>query len=263
MFFWVSKIVWALVSPANLAVLALGGGVLLRPFFRRAGAVLCAFALGIIMIFGVFPTGANMLVWLERQNPIPEHLPTDLDGILVLGGMFETRLFHETAGAQLNDNADRAIMAIRLARANPGATIIFAGGTGFLRDNARTEDMDARDFLTSINFPTAHVMFENKSRNTWENIIHVQAMVSPTAGQKWALVTSAYHMPRAMALARAAGWGGIMPVPTDIRTSGTYKLLPTRFDVVGGLHDSTIATKELLGMAVYRAMHSSTRSSGQ
>lgn len=253
MTFWLSKIVWALVSPVNMAAILLAFGVGLGPFFRRVGYGLCACALAIIVVFGVLPTGTNLVAWLERQVPAPASLPDDITGILVLGGMFETRLYNDVSGPQLNENADRALKAMEIGLKYPNAKIVFSGGTGFLTDNARTEDMDIADFLARQRYPLDNVIFENQSRNTYENILDSKELVRPGVGERWILITSAFHMPRAMAVIDALSWSSeVIPVPVDYRTSGQYRIAPRRLDVLGELYRSTIAIKEIIGLNAYR-----------
>lgn len=253
MTFWLSKILWAVISPVNMAAILLALGVALGPFFRRIGYGLCACALAIIVVFGVLPTGTNLVAWLERQVPAPASLPDDITGILVLGGMFETRLYNEVSGPQLNENVDRALKAMEIGLKYPNAKIVFSGGTGFLTDNARTEDMDIADFLARQGYPLDNVVFENRSRNTYENILDSKELIQPGVGERWILITSAFHMPRAMAVIDELGWGTvIIPVPVDYRTNGQYRVAPRRLDVLGELYRSTIAIKEIIGLNAYR-----------
>jgi uncharacterized SAM-binding protein YcdF (DUF218 family) len=252
MTFWLSKILWALVSPVNLAAILLAFGVGVGPFFRRVGYGLCACALAIIVLFGVLPMGTNLVAWLERQVPAPAALPADITGIIVLGGMFETRLYNDVSGPQLNENADRTLKAMEIARKYPNAKLVFSGGTGFLTDNSRTEDMDVADFLGRQAFPLDNVIFENESRNTYENILNSKELIMPGVGETWILITSAFHMPRAMAVAKELGWTDIIPVPVDYRTNGQYRIAPRRLDVLGEMYRSSIAIKEIIGLNAYR-----------
>ncbi len=253
MTFWLSKILWAVISPVNMASILLAFGVGLGPFFRRVGYGLCACALAIIVVFGVLPTGTNLVAWLERQVPAPASLPDDITGILVLGGMFETRLYNEVSGPQLNENVDRALKAMEIGLKYPNAKIVFSGGTGFLTDNARTEDMDIADFLARQGYPLDNVIFENQSRNTYENILDSKELIQPGVGERWILITSAFHMPRAMAVIGELSWASeVIPVPVDYRTNGQYRVAPRRLDVLGELYRSTIAIKEIIGLNAYR-----------
>ncbi|WP_435641778.1 YdcF family protein [Micavibrio aeruginosavorus] len=252
MTFWLSKILWAVISPVNLAAILLALGVGLGPFFRRVGYGLCACALAIIVVFGVLPTGTNLVAWLERQVPAPASLPGEITGIIVLGGMFETRLYNEVSGPQLNENVDRALKAMEIGRKYPNAKLVFSGGSGFLTENSRTEDMDVADFLARQGFPLDNVLFENESRNTYENILNSKELIRPGVGETWILITSAFHMPRAMAVANELGWTDIIPVPVDYRTSGQYRIAPRRLDVLGEMYRSSIAIKEIIGLNAYR-----------
>ena len=106
-----------------------------------------------------------------------------------------------------------------LALAHPAAKVIFTGGSGNLRGGAAGADVAARLFQ-DLGLPPDRLMLEAAARNTAENATLTQALVQPNAGQRWVLVTSAYHMPRSVAAFCAAGWTGLIPYPVDFRTPG-------------------------------------------
>ena len=92
--------------------------------------------------------------------------------------------------------------------------------------------------------------FEDKSRNTWENEVNTMAMAEPKPDQRWVLVTSAAHMPRAIGIARRLGWP-LLPWPVD------YSTLPEGFTASEGhfgkyLDEVAIAVREWFGLAAYR-----------
>jgi uncharacterized SAM-binding protein YcdF (DUF218 family) len=53
---------------------------------------------------------------------------------------------------------------------------------------------------------TSRITFVRESRNTLEDALNAKAIVHPTPGEVWILVTSAFHMPRSVGLFRAQGW---------------------------------------------------------
>ena len=59
---------------------------------------------------------------------------------------------------------------------------------------------------------------ERRSRNTQENAEFSKALVAPKEGERWLLVTSAFHMPRSVGLFRKAGFA-VEPYPVDWRVS--------------------------------------------
>ena len=76
-------------------------------------------------------------------------------------------------------------------------------------------------------------------------------LVQPRPGETWVVVTSAMHMPRTVACFRAAGWGDVIPYPTDFKVvlgdwdAGTVQVADNLALLDAALH-------EWIGLAYYR-----------
>ena len=110
----------------------------------------------------------------------------------------------------------------------------------------------ARMAMADIGVPTERMIFEKNSRNTYENAIFSADVVRPETSQKWLLVTSAWHMPRAIGCFRKAGWN-VYPAPAGYFTTGKYRLHPL-FQFEEQLHMLTMAAHEYVGLVAYRLM---------
>jgi uncharacterized SAM-binding protein YcdF (DUF218 family) len=100
--------------------------------------------------------------------------------------------------------------------------------------------------------PEARIVFERNSRNTWENAVDARALAAPQPGETWLLVTSAFHMPRAVGCFRRAGWT-VTPFPVDYRADpaewpSLLRPPARRFAELG------LATRETLGLVAYRLL---------
>jgi len=97
-------------------------------------------------------------------------------------------------------------------------------------------------------------LYETRSKNTYENAVFSRDLVQPQAGQRWILVTSAYHMDRALAVFRSNGWSDVtlIPWPTDYQTAADPGLGIRRFDVLNNMYLANLAVKEFVGYHVYR-----------
>ena len=145
----------------------------------------------------------------------------------------------------------RVTAAVELARRYPQARLVFSGGSGRLLMHPRTEAEDTRRLWIAMGVAPERITVEDRSRNTDENARFTAALVKPAPGQRWLLVTSAFHMPRSVGLFRAASFP-VVPYPVDYRTTGTWEdLLPPR-DALIGLSRFGIAAREWIGLAVYR-----------
>lgn len=252
MFFYCSKIIWAVLTPANLACVLLGFGVALGMKWRKAGHRLMVAGGIILLVFGVLPVAPNLLYFLEKQTAQPSPMPDHIDGILVMGGAVESRVSEISGQPEFNDGVDRVLSAMELGYRFPTARIVFSGGSGLLIHNERRESQDIAIFLKNMNFPMDRVLYEDQSRNSFENIRNTMALVEPGKKEVWILVTSAYHMPRSMAVMRKLGWEGILPYPVDWHSPGRYVLWPTKFDVLDNLNAAHLALREMAGYLAYR-----------
>lgn len=252
MFFVVSKVLWSFLAPLNLILLMVVAGGILFHWGRRAAIYLWAASALLFICLGLLPVGPLMMANLENKYQRPATLPDAVDGIIVLGGAFETSISHNRQDLALNEGADRVFEAIRLARLYPDAVLVFSGGEGKLRTYNHTEAQDTVYFLESIGFDADRPVYEDRSRNTYENALFTSEMMPEAAGKKWLLVTSAYHMDRAVKVFHTQGWGGIIPWPVDYRTTGREGLWPQRFDVSGNIYKFELAMKEYTGQLAYR-----------
>lgn len=251
--FVASKIFWLLAAPANLIGICLLLAVAGRLFkcWRVADIFFWA-GFSLFVIFGVVPTGPALLAWQETQYSRPRELPADVTGIIVLGGAFDTYLSNIYGWPVLNDGVERVLDGTMLARYYKDADLLFSGGSGRLVNRERTEAEDAKIFFSSYPDLKDRIRYEDRSRNTWQNAAYSYQMIKPKPEERWILVTSAYHMPRAVMMFRAAGWNNIETWPTDYRTNGRVDFIPHKFDVLGNLYHSHLAIREMIGRAVYK-----------
>jgi uncharacterized SAM-binding protein YcdF (DUF218 family) len=249
MFFVLSKIFTFVALPSNVILFLAGAGALLL-FTRwwRAGRIFCSGAALLLLIFGVLPGGALLLAPLENRFPPPPASMAAPDVIVVLGGAVETSVTEERNIVSLNEAAGRMTQAVALARRYPSARLIFPGGSANLLTVGMSEADVARRFFDEAGIPPERVSYEGQSRNTYENATFMRALYPPRDGERWLLVTSASHMPRAMGIFRLAGFP-VFAFPAH------YLLAPGALPfgtVSGGLHITEVAAREWTGLVAYR-----------
>jgi uncharacterized SAM-binding protein YcdF (DUF218 family) len=103
----------------------------------------------------------------------------------------------------------------------------------------------------TLGIASGRVMVEGTSRDTWENAVNTRALVTPAPGERWLLVTSAWHMPRAIGCFRQVGFP-VTAYPVDFRTRGPADLLRLHGTLVGGFEQFELAIKEWVGLVAYR-----------
>lgn len=252
-FYTLSKVFWVLVAPANLMALCLGIAFLarLKESWRMFGLFFST-AILILLVFGVLPTGTNLLAYVEGQYSRPREMPDHVTGIIVLGGAVDPSVSSVRGIPVINDGVERLLDGVRLARQYPDAKPIFSGGSALWIQNKNTEAVVTALFLKDYPDIASRAQYEDKSRNTWQNAIYSREKFSPGPDDKWILVTSAYHMPRAMYIFQATGWKNVTAWPTDYRTNGKFDMVPHDLDILGNFYRSHLAVRELIGQIAYR-----------
>ena len=236
MFFTASKIFWLLCAPSHVIVwCSVLAAILLLAGRRRAGTGLAIAAAALLVMIGIVPS----YHWLGR--PLESRFdglvpPAHADGILVLGG-----------GGQ---DIYRLPAAYMIARRYPQARLVFSGGPGeLLRGHPGADAEHAKDFELALGLAPSRLQLEGRSRNTFENLQFSKELLHPRADQAWILVTSAYHLPRAIEIAQRMGWK-FFPWPSNRLTARHG--LPDWFEVASNLENFDMLMRERIGLAVYR-----------
>ncbi len=248
--FAVGKIVWGVLQPGNLLLLALLAGVVLSFVYRgRRGAGLVALVALALLALAVAPIGPAMLLALEERFPRPAVLPERIDGILVLGGAVDPALSLSYGETVFNSSVARVLGGIALARLHPEAELALVGGEGGLITVGLAESRATAAFVVAEGIAPARVVLEERSRSTHENAVYAKSLLRPKPGQVWLLVTSAFHMPRAVASFEAVDWP-VIPYPVDYKVDPRTGLRPS-FSLLDGLGSTTLAGKEWAGLFGY------------
>jgi uncharacterized SAM-binding protein YcdF (DUF218 family) len=251
MFFVVSKVFGFFAIPSNL-VMSIGIlGLLLWPTrFGRAGRRLVVASLVMLAILGLSPVGNALIIPLEQRFPPWNVAGGPPAGIVVLGGSLSPHVSAGRNEVALNEGAERLTVGAELALRYPDARILFTGGSGALIFEEGAEAEFAMRVFEGFRIPRARVVLEDRSRNTVENAAFSKDLAQPKPGERWLLVTSAYHMPRAIGIFRKAGFA-VEAYPVDWRTSGTEDALRPFPTMSEGLRRTDVAVREWVGLVAY------------
>jgi uncharacterized SAM-binding protein YcdF (DUF218 family) len=195
----------------------------------RVGLALFGFALVALWIAAT-PFFAGWLNWrLESEVPTVEveKLPAS-DALILLGGV----------GLDLDNPTNRIMHALKIYRAGKAALIVYSGGNA--------------DPLVELGVPRAALVLDTESRNTRENAVNTAAIFKARGWRSGILVTSAAHMPRAIAAFQRVGLS-VVPASTGVQSR------PPQFDGHlnlqiddEALRRTTDAIREMVGLLVYR-----------
>ncbi|GJM14648.1 MAG: membrane protein [Pseudohongiella sp.] len=251
LFFWLSKIAFALLSPDSLlvilALLTLACSLLGRPRMARVGASSCVIGL---LLFGFLPIGEWLAAPLESRYESAPTLPQSLDGIVVLGGVVAAGHSERWGMSEVNAAAERLNAFMRLGRIYPEARLLYTGGSGDPLNPDLKEADAVFKLLADLGYDTQRIIFERESRNTYENAVHAKRLLNPQPGEAWLLITSAYHMPRSIGVFCQQRWP-VIPYPVDHQGRPGVGLR-LNFNLANNLSLLRLATKEWIGLLAYR-----------
>ncbi len=149
-----------------------------------------------------YPVSDYLMHPLETRFSKPEVLPDTIDGIIILGGGENLKISIGWNTAEIGSGGDRFIAAATLAKHYPNAPVIFSGGSGLLRfDTTITGGDIARKLFLTVGIDEERLIIESQSRNTYENFVLLKDIL-PKSDGRYLLVTSAFHMPRSVGIAR-------------------------------------------------------------
>lgn len=241
-----------LASPIGaFATGLIAGAVLAALRFRRLAGLIAGLAVAQLFVFSLIPVANALLRPLEDEARAEAAAAPACcyDAIVVLGGSIGGAMPPLRPDPELYDSSDRVWHAARLFHRGVAPRIVVSGGSYAVETGeapaVQTEAMAMRQFLVALGVPEDRIVMEGKSLNTIGNMRETRALVGTA---RVALVTSAYHMPRALQLARKADLNAAA-FPTDWQWPLGASLWEYLLPSVGGLVYSSIAIKEYLALA--------------
>jgi uncharacterized SAM-binding protein YcdF (DUF218 family) len=232
MTYYVSKVFWILAAPTSALVLISAITALWAVLGSSKCAAWLAAAATCGLVIGAFtPIGLALTVPLENRFPfLPlDHLQVPPDGIIVLAG-----------------GTRRGIDAVSvLSQDYPNARLAFSG---FMPDQGLIER-----FAELGGEPARIKIVEPHSRSTLEDALYSAALLKPKPSERWLLVTTAVHMPRAVGCFRLAGFQ-VQPYPVEFLTSSPSGPFAAFAPGSSALFQFDRAAKEWIGLIAYRLM---------
>ncbi len=253
MFNLLSKVLSAFFDPFLIALLLAVGSIL---FWRRRRVAfwLLAGSLFLLLILSVPPVALALTRSLEGQFPDAEiaRIPP-APALVVLGGTIHMPSpEHRLSG--LIEPSDRLLLAYRLYRAGRAPLVLCSGGNNPVSGSSpiQSEAAVMCQLLEEWGVPVAAVEVENGSINTRENAVQSYRLLAPRGVTSIILVTSALHMPRAVAAFRKAGFA-VTAAPADFHTGWGNPILFERWlPSANNIGQCEKALHEWLGLWVYR-----------
>ncbi len=197
----------------------------------KLGRILLIIGLALYYIFSITPTVDLLLKPLEQEYSTVSDIQKADKIALLLGGRESDVL--------------RSSEVLRIAHLTDHTTQIIISGTDSQNPNSG-EALAVRNFFINRGVPKDNIIIEGNSRNTKENVKNIYNIVGD---EHFFLVTSAYHMKRAMLEFEKLGANPI-PAPIDFKSVGEYGIL-SYIPNSKNLRNSDLAMHEYFGIIFY------------
>ncbi len=253
MYIYLSKLLPLLVVPIGIVLeLSLVSLVLFWRNRRKPATVTLVTAMLVLWVSSMPIVADNLLGRLERQYPAVamNDIPSG-DCIVMLGGAIEPAL-PPRVDANLLEAADRVYKTASLYAAGKGKRVIVSAGNQPWSPFEQSEASAIKTLLVDWGVPDSSIILDETSRNTRENIVHTWEILYRLRCKTTLLVTSAAHMPRAVASFEIVGVK-VFPVTVDFRVVDAETI--TGFDFfpdTKALKKTTDAVHEWVGQWFYK-----------
>tara|TARA_B100000242_G_scaffold243287_1_gene183510 strand:+ start:333 stop:1094 length:762 start_codon:yes stop_codon:yes gene_type:complete len=209
--------------------------------------IICLFVLTTISLF---PLGKLGLKYLEKDYLIQMNY-YNIDNIIVLSGSEDLETTKITNKLNLNEGSERLIASVKIAKENSKSHIYHLGGNGYLMKNNINENEVAKLFYQNVGFDLNRVNFINNSRNTIENFSSLKK--ENFVGKSNILITSAFHMKRAMMISGHMNLKFI-PYAVDFRSinHSSFRNYYQSFSVAANWSSFNIFFREIIGILAFK-----------
>jgi uncharacterized SAM-binding protein YcdF (DUF218 family) len=217
---------------------------------RLWGRRFCMFGVLALGLFSWRGLADQMIASIEGRYAVPTDL-APYTGFVVLGGAMSNGKGRGSHIPPLACAGERVIEPIPLMRDHPHLKLLFVGGDARMIEPPEPEADQVHQLYLRMQVDMSRVLLESKSRNTYENAVFGKTLSGVDTTQQWLLVTSAWHMPRALATFQKAGWN-VVPYPVDFHAPADVDLFD--FSLKEGVESWRVLMREGLGYAVYKAL---------
>jgi uncharacterized SAM-binding protein YcdF (DUF218 family) len=249
---YLSKIVNFFINPLNILFL-ITFLLIFMIFLTNTKKLIFFFSklfLILFFFFGYIPLSNFFLNKIEDYIQPSKYPVQQLTGVIVMGGSLNSgTLSKERNETSINGAAERLTKALEIYKKNPKILILFSGFSSQLYPEGWSESQSAKKFFSDQGVKSDNLIFEEKSKNTFENVIFSKEFILKNKGA-WGLITTASHMPRSFFSFKKQGII-LEPIIVDYQT-GTSKMFWINFDIDKSLYNWNTIFHEIIGLVYYK-----------
>ena len=254
MSFYLSKTIWLLFNPFNIFIIFTILTIILYLISFRKISIAIFFINSLYLIFISFlPIGNYLIYKIEKDYHSNISIPEKLDGILILGGATNPSMYKEFKQISVNDSAERLIESVSIIKRFKNSKVIFSGGSGVINRPELGHSQVAKSFYRKMGIEESRIIFEDKSRNTYENILFAKKIANPKKNENWLLITSASHMKRSILIGSKQNWKFI-PYAVDFKMMKQFSFKPS-LNLLSNINSLQYGSHEWLGLISYYLMN--------
>ncbi|HSY77246.1 MAG TPA: YdcF family protein [Bacteroidia bacterium] len=248
MFFILSKILEFLITPIFWIFILLLAGILVKRHPLKKRLLIASFAM-FYFFSNDYIQDACMYCWEIPATP-DSAIQGKYDVAIILGGI--SNYDNKLNRIQFFHGSDRLLQAYQLYKQGKVRKLLIDGGSGNLR-GVNVEGPNLRRYLLNVGVPDTDILLEPKSRNTHENATFAKHLLDSVAPNgRYLLVTSGYHMRRAVGCFNKAGIHTLTYTTDRIAGPQKYDLDYLFIPDVGALTTWQILIHECVGYLSYK-----------
>ncbi len=243
MMIYLHKLLPMLISPLGLSL-----GLIL--FFILTRRRIYGIAGCFILFVAAMPiTGNTLMKYLESGQTLqsPMDIP-DADAVVVLSGMLRRIPTEEGIRMEWGEAADRIFAGINVMKEDKAPVLILTKGLMPWNRGVAEGDFLAEEAIKA-GIPNTQILLTDIVVNTEEEAKAVKSLMAHPQ-PSIILITSAFHMPRAMHIFEAKGFT-VIPYAVDFRSADDHISILTFIPNASGLNDTSFAIREFIGRIWY------------
>jgi len=240
---YLHKILPLIISPLFFFILTISLGIILKSKKISFAGIL------VFLICSLPILSKNLIYYLEKNyQPISISTIKDADAIIVLSGMIKPIKKNDNLIYEFNDSIDRILAGIKLIEKNKAPYLILTRGK-YPWSIGKSEGEVLLDFALSFGIEKQKIILTENVQNTDQEAKAIKKLF-PKKDQKVILVTSAFHMTRAIKVFQAAGID-IVPFPVDFRSSNQKFTLMDLIPQASAFSQTSRFIREIQGRIYY------------